>query len=217
MCTVTSSSGASTSVRSKSMCGETGVTSRARWRGDTIGPRADREYAVEPVGVAMMSPSAAYVVNGTPAMSSRSRTVWPDDAFSITTSFSASWITLRPSGRRHRGRHHHPFLDVETTAEVALERLVEMLGLEFGEVAEHAAVDAEHRDAEAADESDGAQHGAVAADAQRQFDALGVVDRAGQPVESDGARVVGRHEYTVPRCSSHSTARRATRAASGRS
>ena len=51
--------GSSTSERSNSMCGDTGVSSRARWRGDTIGPRAESEYAVEPVGVATMSPSAA--------------------------------------------------------------------------------------------------------------------------------------------------------------
>ena len=39
--------------------GETGVSSRHRWRGDTIGPRAEKEYAVEPVGVATITPSAA--------------------------------------------------------------------------------------------------------------------------------------------------------------
>ena len=32
---------------------------QARWRGETIGPRAENEYAVEPVGVATISPSAA--------------------------------------------------------------------------------------------------------------------------------------------------------------
>ena len=35
-------SGASTSDRSKSMCGETGVISRQRWVGSTIGPRAEK-------------------------------------------------------------------------------------------------------------------------------------------------------------------------------
>ena len=30
------------------------------------GPRAEKEYAVLPVGVATMTPSAAYVVNGVP-------------------------------------------------------------------------------------------------------------------------------------------------------
>jgi hypothetical protein len=55
----TSASSSSTSVRSKSMWGDTGVSSNARRVGSTIGPRAEKAYAVEPVGVATMSPSAA--------------------------------------------------------------------------------------------------------------------------------------------------------------
>jgi len=43
----------------KSMCGEMGVSSTQRWAGDTIGPPAENEYAVEPVGVATMTPSAS--------------------------------------------------------------------------------------------------------------------------------------------------------------
>ncbi|MFN8026252.1 MAG: hypothetical protein U0W40_20230 [Acidimicrobiia bacterium] len=38
-----SSSAASTSERSKSMCGDTGVSSTQQRRGDTIGPRAEKE------------------------------------------------------------------------------------------------------------------------------------------------------------------------------
>jgi hypothetical protein len=41
------------------MCGDTGVKSRQRWLGDTIGPRAENEYAVDPVGVDTITPSAA--------------------------------------------------------------------------------------------------------------------------------------------------------------
>ena len=54
-----SSWAASTSVRSKSMCGEIGVSNRQRNAGEAIGPRTENEYAVEPVGVATMTPSAA--------------------------------------------------------------------------------------------------------------------------------------------------------------
>src|SRR4051794_30534039 len=46
----TRASGASTIDRSKSMCGDTGVITMARWAGSTMGPRAENEYAVEPVG-----------------------------------------------------------------------------------------------------------------------------------------------------------------------
>ena len=46
-----SSAAASTSDRSNSMCGEIGVSSEAtRARATTIGPRAENEYAVLPVG-----------------------------------------------------------------------------------------------------------------------------------------------------------------------
>ena len=62
----TSSCSASTSDRSNSMCGEIGVSTRQRRSGDTIGPPAENEYAVCPVGVATMRPSAAYVVNALP-------------------------------------------------------------------------------------------------------------------------------------------------------
>ena len=48
------------------MCGEIGVSTMQRRSGDTIGPPAENEYAVLPVGVATIRPSAAYDVNGVP-------------------------------------------------------------------------------------------------------------------------------------------------------
>jgi hypothetical protein len=44
------------------MCGATGVTSKHGIAGVTIGPPAENEYAVDPVGVATMTPSADSVV-----------------------------------------------------------------------------------------------------------------------------------------------------------
>ena len=61
------------------MCGETGVSSRHRSRGDTIGPRAENEYAVEPVGVATITPSAAYDVKNAPLIDD----VEPDQAAGV--------------------------------------------------------------------------------------------------------------------------------------
>src|SRR5581483_9182127 len=84
-----SSSASSTSDRSKSMCGDTGVKSRHRSRGDTIGPRAENEYAVEPVGVATITPSAAYVVKNVPLIATSRRARRPWRTFSITASLSA--------------------------------------------------------------------------------------------------------------------------------
>ena len=84
------SSGASTRERSNSMCGDTGVSSRHRWRGDTIGPRAENEYAVEPVGVATITPSAAYVVKKVPLISTSRRASRPVCTFSSTASLNAN-------------------------------------------------------------------------------------------------------------------------------
>ncbi len=46
------------SGRSVNVCGAIGVIHRAAADGATIGPPAASEYAVEPVGVAMITPSA---------------------------------------------------------------------------------------------------------------------------------------------------------------
>jgi hypothetical protein len=44
------------------MCAAIGVTTMHGTEGETIGPPALNEYAVEPVGVAEMTPSAENVV-----------------------------------------------------------------------------------------------------------------------------------------------------------
>ncbi len=84
-----SSSGESTTALSNKECGATGVNRRARCIGSTIGPLADKEYAVEPVGVATIKPSVAYDVKKSPLMSKPSHTVLPVSIFSITASLSA--------------------------------------------------------------------------------------------------------------------------------
>ena len=48
--------------RNESVCGQIGVIKRLGVSGCTIDPPADIEYAVDPVGVAMISPSACTVV-----------------------------------------------------------------------------------------------------------------------------------------------------------
>ena len=47
-----------------SVCGAMGVMISASMAGCTIGPPADRLYAVDPVGIAMIKPSALTVVTG---------------------------------------------------------------------------------------------------------------------------------------------------------
>ena len=52
--------------RTVSVCGAMGVRMTASVPGASSGPPAESEYAVEPVGVAKISPSAQYVLSGAP-------------------------------------------------------------------------------------------------------------------------------------------------------
>ena len=49
-----------------STCGQIGVMTKTPDSGDKIGPPAESEYAVEPVGVAMINPSALNSVSTSP-------------------------------------------------------------------------------------------------------------------------------------------------------
>src|SRR5947207_9459168 len=57
----------STMGRFVSVCEQIGVSTMASTLGNTIGPPADSEYAVDPVGVEMMRPSARYAVAYSPS------------------------------------------------------------------------------------------------------------------------------------------------------
>ncbi len=67
--------------------GQIGVARSASTVGRTIGPPAESEYAVEPVGVATMSPSAARVPMGVRPMRSSKWTMRDSSDWWITTSF----------------------------------------------------------------------------------------------------------------------------------
>ena len=70
------------------MCGAIGVTTTSTSTdGATIGPRAENEYAVDPVGVATITPSAENVVTYSPSTSTRSRTRRCRARFSTMISF----------------------------------------------------------------------------------------------------------------------------------
>ena len=75
--------------RSKTMCGDTGVSTTQSRRGNTMGPRAENEYAVDPVGVATMTPSAENVVTLSPSTQQASVTNRCRECFSTMTSLRA--------------------------------------------------------------------------------------------------------------------------------
>ena len=190
------------------MCGDTGVSSRARCVGDTTGPRADNEYAVEPVGVAMIRPSAAYDVNTAPSI----RTSKPNGVTGFLLlddpSFSAVHDSIVSSPRRCRvGVQHHPLLDPPLAGfrpgGPALQRRGQRRRLDLGEIAEQTDVDADDRHPRPAEHLDGAQHRAVAAEAEGQPGRFGVrsLTRSASPAArrrrrssrpSDRARQPGR-------------------------
>ena len=83
--------------------------------GLTIGPRAENEYAVDPVGVATTTPSAENVVTYSPSTSTASRTSRCRARFSTMISFSPHCGT-NAVRRRPRGRGE-PLLDGSAAGE----------------------------------------------------------------------------------------------------
>src|SRR4029077_8118336 len=92
-CTVTTAVAGSTSGRTASVWGQMAVTTMASTVGTTIGPPADMEYAVDPVGVLTMIPSAEYCATSSPSTETLSRTTRATPPLWTTTSFSTSAST----------------------------------------------------------------------------------------------------------------------------
>src|SRR5438270_2671414 len=72
-----------------STCGQIGVITKTPDSGSMIGPPADREYAVEPVGVATINPSALNSVSVSPFTRVRNRIRRESSPLLKTASFNA--------------------------------------------------------------------------------------------------------------------------------
>ena len=81
--------GAVTSARLNRACGEIGTSSSASTSGQTTGPPAENAYAVEPVGVAQMTPSQPYRDSRRPSTSTRTSSMRSRAPFSTLASLSA--------------------------------------------------------------------------------------------------------------------------------
>ena len=101
-----------------------------------MGPWAEKLYAVEPVGVATMTPSAAYVVKNFPLIDTANRTRCPLLHFSRTASFRASHFPGGlPVGVDDHGEHH-PLRDLGSRRPGARRSAFLQLGrLDLGEEA----------------------------------------------------------------------------------
>src|SRR6266550_865902 len=90
---VTTAVAGRTRGRTASVCGQMAVTTMASTVGTTIGPPADIEYAVEPVGVLTMIPSAEYCATSSPSTETLSRRTRATPPLCTTTSFRTSGST----------------------------------------------------------------------------------------------------------------------------
>src|SRR4029077_3521779 len=95
-CTVTTAVAGSTSGRTASVCGQMAVTTMASTVGTTIGPPADMEYAVDPVGVLTMIPSAEYCATSSPSTEPVSGTTGATPPLWTTTSLRTRGSPLPP-------------------------------------------------------------------------------------------------------------------------
>ena len=78
-----------TSGREVSECGAVGVIIKESTLGVIIGPPADNEYAVDPVGVAIIKPSELYSQTLCPSTLTEAFNILCEAPFQITMSFSA--------------------------------------------------------------------------------------------------------------------------------
>ena len=78
-----------TSGLATSEWGHIGVTQKHESFGSTIGPPAESEYAVEPVGVAITIPSARYSLTSRPLSESSRSIILAVEPFAITASLRA--------------------------------------------------------------------------------------------------------------------------------
>ena len=71
-----SESGDTTIGREKSACAASGKSTKALTSGQSTGPPAEKAYAVEPVGVAQMTPSQPHLESGRSSIWTKSSIIW---------------------------------------------------------------------------------------------------------------------------------------------
>jgi hypothetical protein len=113
--------------------------------GCTIGPPAARLYAVDPVGVATISPSAfTRVTNSSPTKTERS-VIRARAALVIIDVVQRDMVRQRLAGAHRRRPEHHPGFHARRAVERRLERWIEFRESRFREEPEAAEIDTENR------------------------------------------------------------------------
>src|SRR5947209_8315093 len=85
-----------TTAREVRLCGEIGLIVRTSLRGTTIGPPLASEYAVDPVGVVTMIPSAEYVTRYSSSTYVSSSMTLGDEPRSMTISLRETNVSPAP-------------------------------------------------------------------------------------------------------------------------
>src|SRR5450756_1534997 len=130
-----------------------------------MGPPAENEEPVEPVGLATTSPSAMYVARCDGPMSTSSRTTRASEPRATTTSLSATNVRRgAPPPGPWIAPERHPRFDPVGTGNDLLQEWLELVGLGLGEEADLAKVDADQRHVDLRDGTGGAKECAVAAE-----------------------------------------------------
>ena len=149
--------------------------------------------------MATISPSAAKLVNGAPSMRASRLTVCPDGVLLDDDLVEGSPTPELVVASAHCGGEHQPFVEVPSVrlgpllAEHDDERVDQFGRLDLGEVTELAEVDAEERDGRPVEGADGAQHRAVAAEADNDV-GLGEWPFVGVVCEIELGAVIGSNQ-----------------------
>ena len=164
--------GPTTSARPNRACGLSGTSSIASTAGQTIGPPAEKEYAVDPVGVDMTTPVAA-------EGGDRAAVDFDDDLeHPLPRGLLHGGLVERPGFVDHLGVHldphrqGHPLLDLVVAGQRAFHARGEVVPLAFGEEPDVSEVDPEQRRRGSAGQFRRAEDRAVAAEHDDQFDVV---------------------------------------------
>ena len=98
---------------------------------------------------------------------------WPLRCFSSAASFSANQVPPAAPADSHVHGEHHALRHVEVAGQQPRQRRLELVGLDLGEVAELADVDAEDRHRRRVHEIDRVEHRAVAAERDHEVETVG--------------------------------------------
>ena len=197
-----------TTGRLVSVCGAMGVIVSPSTRGCRMGPPAERLYAVVPVGLAMMRPSALTRIMNSPSTETDSSMMRESAPCVTTTSLSTTRSTSRRAPGVDANVQHHALFDLRRAVHGGFQRRKDLRQRHLGQESQAAEIDAEDRDVRLGlrDAAGRAEQRAVAAQDDDHLDHAGklilssdVVPRRRAGRAGERGRVRVEHRLNVPR------------------